>query len=61
MRKVSVNRLRAKVRKYKISKTQAKASMVEGNINSYISDLLALYQSKNQLAQVAIPVKTNKF
>lgn len=58
MKKVSINRVKAKIRKYRITKTQAKSSMIEGNVNQYIADLFELYNTRNQLTSemVSVPV-----
>lgn len=62
MRKVSLNRVKAKVRQYRIQKSKAKANMTDGNVNDYIKNLIALYETKTQLGsgKSLIPVRIQK-
>lgn len=62
MRKVSLNRVKAKVRQYRIQKSKAKANMTDGNVNDYIKNLIELYETKTQLGGVKtlIPVRIQK-
>jgi hypothetical protein len=60
MKKISINRVRAKVRHYKMQKSKAQSKMEEGNLNDYIKDLISLYQAKTQLDKSLILVETRK-
>lgn len=57
MKKMRLNRIRAKIRQYKIQKTKAKAEMVNGDLNEYIKDLINLHDSRTQLQRVTVPVQ----
>ena len=58
MRRVNINRVKAKIRQYRMQKHRTQNTMVEGNVNDYIKDLIALYNTKSQLSQtmVALPI-----
>ena len=57
MKKMRINRIKAKIRQYKIQKTKAKAEMVNGDLNEYIKDLISLYDTKKKLQQVTVTVQ----
>jgi hypothetical protein len=60
MKKVSINRLKAKVRQYKMQQSKAQSNMIEGNVNDYIKDLINLYRSKNELPLTLIPIENKR-
>ena len=60
MKKVSINRLKAKVRQYKMQQSKAQSNMIEGNVNDYIKDLINLYRSKTELPLTLIPIENKR-
>jgi hypothetical protein len=54
MKKMSINRVKATLRLYQMQKSKARSSMIEGNVNDYIKDLITLYQAKVQLGNQPI-------
>lgn len=59
MRRINISRVKAKIRQYRIQKSVTRSSMVQGDINDYIKDLITLYNTKNQLSSTMITVPVN--
>lgn len=60
MKNMSINRLKAKVRLYKMQQSKAQSNMIEGNVNDYIKDLIDLYHTKTELPYNLALIKIKK-
>ena len=60
MKKVSINRLKAKVSQYRVQQSKAKSNMIQGNVNDYIKDLIDLYNTKSQMPKGLIAVEVKR-
>ena len=61
MKRVNISRIKAKIKQYKSLKNVTKNSMISGDVNDYIKDLIELYNKKTQLnfTPVLIPISNN--
>lgn len=61
MKRMNISRVKAKIRQYRMQKSQTKNTMVKGDINDYIKDLIALYNTQSQLspAMTYVPINPN--
>ena len=60
MKRVNVNRFKAKIRQYRMQKNIARDTMQKGDVNHYIKDLITLYNTKSQLSNSLIPISVRE-